>query len=431
MADPDYDVIVIGAGFAGLAAARELGRHGHSVLLVEARDRIGGRTWTSERLGRKLELGGSWIHWAQPHVWAEITRYGLEIVASPEPTRAYWWAEGQRNEGSADDLLTLVSPGNEALLAETREWIPLPYEPLSNPRLAEIDDLTVADAIDRLELPGNERELLQAFWTLNFNGPIEVAGYAQALRWCSVASGSWSLMFEACSSFKLRDGTRALAEAMAADSGGELLLEAEVQSVGCTHAGHARVAVAGGREYGARSVLVTLPLHALGAIDFGPELSPAKRKAIKAGQVSRGSKVWIRLRGEHEPFVAMGGADWPVTFWQTEYHDDGDTLAVGFGPDAGAIAFDDPGAVQAEVRRLIPAVEVVAVASHDWVADPYARETWPMQRAGALTSSLAALQQREGPVFLAGSDYANGWAGFIDGAIESGLSVAGLVRAAL
>jgi monoamine oxidase len=76
-------------------------------------------------------------------------------------------------------------------------------------------------------------------------------------------------------------------------------------------------------------------------------------------------------------------------------------------------------------------VEVVAVASHDWVADPYARETWPMQRAGALTSSLAALQQREGPVFLAGSDYANGWAGFIDGAIESGLSVAGLVRAAL
>ena len=89
------DVIVIGAGFAGLTAARELSRRGHSVVVLEARDRIGGRTWTTERLGRTLELGGTWVHPTQPHVWAEITRYGLEVVASPEPQRAYWWAEGR------------------------------------------------------------------------------------------------------------------------------------------------------------------------------------------------------------------------------------------------------------------------------------------------------------------------------------------------
>jgi ribulose 1,5-bisphosphate synthetase/thiazole synthase len=50
-----YDAIVIGAGFAGLVAARELSS--------EARDRIGGRTWTANELGEEIEMGGTWVHW--------------------------------------------------------------------------------------------------------------------------------------------------------------------------------------------------------------------------------------------------------------------------------------------------------------------------------------------------------------------------------
>jgi monoamine oxidase len=58
----DYDVIVIGAGFAGLLAARELSRnHGLRVVLVEGRDRIGGRTWTAKALGEEFEMGGTWV----------------------------------------------------------------------------------------------------------------------------------------------------------------------------------------------------------------------------------------------------------------------------------------------------------------------------------------------------------------------------------
>lgn len=59
-----YDVVVIGAGFAGLVAARNISeRTKHSVLLVEGRDRIGGRTWTAKALGEEFEMGGTWIHW--------------------------------------------------------------------------------------------------------------------------------------------------------------------------------------------------------------------------------------------------------------------------------------------------------------------------------------------------------------------------------
>ena len=79
----DADVVVIGAGFAGLVAARELGRAGFDVIVLEARDRVGGRTWTDRRLGHDLELGGTWVHWVQPHTWAEMTRYGREITRSP------------------------------------------------------------------------------------------------------------------------------------------------------------------------------------------------------------------------------------------------------------------------------------------------------------------------------------------------------------
>lgn len=72
-----YDFIVIGAGYAGLVASRELTARGYSVLLIEARDRIGGRTWTSFKDGYPWEMGGTWVHWGQPHVYTEISRYGL------------------------------------------------------------------------------------------------------------------------------------------------------------------------------------------------------------------------------------------------------------------------------------------------------------------------------------------------------------------
>lgn len=419
-----HDVIVVGAGFAGLTVARELSRRGHSVLVVEARDRIGGRTWTTERLGRTLELGGTWVHWTQPHVWAEITRYGLEVVASPEPSRAFWWAGGERHEGAPDELLGLLDAGNEALLAETRRWFPRPYEPLANADLAEVDGVTIRERIDALDLAADQHELVAAFWTLNFNGSIDAAAYTQAMRWCALATGSWPVMFEACATYKLREGTRALAEAIAADGEAEIRLESPVASI----AG-GTVTLADGEQLRASAVVVTLPLQALRALDV--ELSEGKREAIAAGQIGNGCKPWIRLRGEHEPFVALGGADWPITFLQSEYWVDGDTLVVGFGPDATKIDLTDLDAVQEQVRRLIPDAEVVEVASHDWVADPLSAETWPMQRAGALTTSLAELQRPEGPIVLAGSDYANGWAGFIDGAIESGMRASRTVAAML
>ena len=77
------DVVVVGGGFAGITAARDLQKRGFSTLVMEARDRLGGRTWHKEVNGFHVELGGTWIHWTQPFVWAEKERYGLEIQETP------------------------------------------------------------------------------------------------------------------------------------------------------------------------------------------------------------------------------------------------------------------------------------------------------------------------------------------------------------
>ena len=67
--DDTFDVAVIGAGMAGIVAARDISQKGHSVVLLEARDRVGGRTYTKTVFGEPLEMGGAYVDWTQPAVW--------------------------------------------------------------------------------------------------------------------------------------------------------------------------------------------------------------------------------------------------------------------------------------------------------------------------------------------------------------------------
>ena len=101
------DVVVIGGGFAGLTAVEESRHAGLDVLLLEARERIGGRTMTTAMSGHTVELGGACVHWHQPHVWAELTRYGIGVTASRSPARATWvvgaWSAGSSAAPSSTD----------------------------------------------------------------------------------------------------------------------------------------------------------------------------------------------------------------------------------------------------------------------------------------------------------------------------------------
>ena len=158
------DVVVVGAGIAGLITARELGRKGLRVTVLEARDRLGGRVWTDHRLGRDLEIGGTWLHWVQTHAWSEVTRYGLEITRGPRPEQAYWLAGDEVRTGSLDGFMELIDPGMRGLLDQTMRWIPRPDSPLSAAELDSVDGFSVQDKLDELNLPVEQYRANEAAW---------------------------------------------------------------------------------------------------------------------------------------------------------------------------------------------------------------------------------------------------------------------------
>jgi len=415
------DVIIIGAGFAGLTAARELRQAGRSVIVLEARDRIGGRTWTDTRLGRPLEMGGTWVHWTQPYVWAEMKRYGIGTVQSPVPETAYWWADGRRHQGDPEQLLNDIDESNRKLMEDSRRYFPEPFSPFANPEITNIDAAPLPKKIAELRVSEYSKDILESFWALNFNGPIDDAAFTQALRWVALTNGDWMVNFEACATFKIQGGTGALITAIAA--GTDIRLNTTVLGVEQDDDG-VTVRTAAGSVHRGNHVICTLPLGALAGISFVPALPASSRKAVADGQVSKGIKAWIRVEGTLRPFVALGSADWPLNFAQTEYDQEGETILVAFGPDSARLDATDLTQVQAALDLLVPDAEVLDVASHDWRADVFSGETWPMHRPGYLTESLANFQKPQGRLIMAGADYANGWGGFIDGAIESGLEAA-------
>lgn len=418
------DVLVIGAGFAGITAARELGNAGKDVIVLEARDRIGGRTWLEERMGKPLELGGTWVHWTQPYVWAEMTRYGIGTVQSPLPSKAWWYPEDAAVEIDPDELILKMDQANRDLTADARKYFENPFTPLANSELDDIDHITVKEKLDSIPMADDVRVLMESFWVLNFNGPIEDGAYSQALRWAALTNGDWSVCFEACATYKFEGGTKALIEAIAADVTGDIVFNSPVASITTTDDG-VIVTSKSGVEYSAKSVIVTVGLHALGDISFTPPLSASRSAAIDMGQAAKGVKVWIKVKGPAEPFVAFGKADWELNFFQADVETpDGNRLVIAFGPDQSRIDGNDIDAVTEVLHRLRPDLEVLAVETHDWVGDEYSQQTWPMHKPGFLTKHLADLQKTDGRVILSGTDFANGWSAFIDGAIESGLTAA-------
>ena len=425
-----YDVLVIGGGLAGLTAARELRHAGFTVVVLEARERLGGRAHSARLGGRDIELGGAHVHWFQPHVFAELTRYGIPYRPLPAPDRLAYWSEGRLNEETMTEVGPRLGELFQRLFSDARETFPLPHLPFAVPEaVAALDALSVQDRLDATELSTTERDLAGALLSTATSAPLEDAGLLTMMREVALAGWDFGLWLDANGACSLR--TADLVSALVADGDPQVLTSAPVTEIEQTDS-TVTVSTRNGERFKGSAAVVAVPLNTLRAVSFVPPLSDAKDAVITAGQASRGVKLWALVSGLDKPLLALAPDSRRltlVTSW--ELVDENRHLLFAFGPDAGRVPPGDEAAVRdAFLELLPPSARIEEVVAHDWWADEYSKGTWATSRPGQLTA-LPSLQAPEGRLVLAGGDIASGWTGTMDGAIESGLTAARTVTGLL
>jgi monoamine oxidase len=424
MSENEQDVIVVGGGLAGLIVARELRHAGRQVLVVEARDRLGGRVFAGRLGGHDVELGGAFVHWFQPHVFAEMTRYGLPYRPLPQPTQWTYRSAGRMHEGTLGDIAPRLQEAFDRVFADAREIFPLPYQPLAaRDAVTAVDRLSVQERIDNSGLSVEDRDLVNAILSTNSQAPCSEVGLTAMMHDFALAGWNFALMLEALGGYALR--TADLVAAVVADRSPTVRMSTPVGAVE-QHDDHVTVVTRDGDRFVASAAVVAVPLNTLAAIDFVPVLEAQKRAAIAEGQASQGLKVSALVRGVSEPIFAVAPDDQPLTaLAAVRVLDDDSQLIIAFGPDARRLPPHDWAAVRRAIGDLLPPQgRVEAITAHDWCSDEFSRGTWSAFRPGQLAGSLEALQASQGRVVFAGGDLANGWNGTMDGAIESGLSAA-------
>ncbi|SOC43506.1 flavin monoamine oxidase family protein [Salinicoccus kekensis] len=427
MTKNNYDVIVVGAGFAGVTASRELSNRGYDTLTLEARDRIGGRTWFDKRLGKEIEMGGTYIHWNQPHMWAEITRYGIEVKESPSAEHAYLATKDKVIVDTQEFMTQKLMEGMEAFLADAaaNRYFERPFNPYHDDSLKEVDQYSVADKLREIQgaVTPEMNGLLNSLWSgYTSTSNLEAPGLAHAYRWAALTGHDMQEFQATFEQYSMKTGTKSLIESMMADSKSELKLSTPVDSVVKTTEGY-KVVSREGEEFTCKAVVVAVPVNVLNDINFTPELSEEKRAFSEEKQASEGIKVWAKVRGLKGPSTFKATAEFPVNLAHTEFiNEAGDEgIIMGFGSDS-TLDMNDPKAVEKALRVWIPDLEVIESAGHNWVEDEFAKGTWGVIKKEQLTKYGQEVKRPEGGVFLAGSDFANGWAGYMDGAIETGLT---------
>ncbi|KAJ6148541.1 hypothetical protein N7497_010523 [Penicillium chrysogenum] len=424
-----FDIAVIGAGMAGITAARDLSKKGFPVVLLEARDRIGGRTYLQKVLGDDIELGGAYVHWTQPHVWHELQKHDIGLLPPLPSSKAYWLADGKMHSGTEEEYYEVLSPAMAQLFADARARFPLPWM-INAVDNSDMERETIESRINSLGLDSYHRDVLDGALAGVVHN-YKYHGIAQLLHNVATYFGDYKAFFETASFWAIEGGTKRLLDAIFSESTAELRLSTPVSSIQ-DHGSKVSIITRAGKKIFAHAAIVAVPVNTLGDIKISPSLPRLARTMVAEKNPVMASKIWARVRGEVEPFTGYAPVGkHPINAVRTERYHKGDTLIMCICSDAAAIRADDKESVQTALRKFIPDIEVVDTASHSWVEDEFSKGGWMMHRPGHMTGGAAHIHQGHGRIRFCGSDIAALEVGAIEGAMQSGASVARDTSAAL
>lgn len=420
----EFDAIVVGGGFAGVRAARDLGDAGRSVLLVEARERLGGRVWTRPFEGRDavIEMGGTWVSTdVHPYTAEEVERYGFDLkVSHAGEVDARWNLGGELVHGfplGSEEIYDLERVLFETVKASHRISIDVPRDQQD---LADLD-VSVEEFFDRFEPLPRVREFLYMWAGLGSGAlPTEWSMLTALSLIAAMDNSVYGWYGAVTDSFEA--GISSVVETMARDSGARIELGVPVARIE-QDADSVRVTARDGRSWSAATAVIAVPMALWTEIEFHPPLPADKLEAARTNHPGRMKKTWMVVDGIPDNLYASGwGTDF-VQMFPEDTEPDG-LVAIGMCAPPADLDPHDPKAVEVAVRQFAPDARVLATDIHEWRQDEFSRGGWYVPPPGVLSTSHSGLGRSEGRLSFAGADVAIRWIGWIDGALETGARAA-------
>jgi monoamine oxidase len=427
MAETNRDVIVLGAGIAGLTAARRLAASGLRVRVVEARNRVGGRIFSRNIGGEVMELGAEFVHGKPPVLWRLIEEANLE-TCELRGSHVCW--EQNLLRPCAEDF------GRDFQWLEAlKQW--------------DREDCSFAEYLEYAHVPQASRKRLIGY-VEGFNAAdhrvIGVAGLARQQEVEDATEGD--RLFHLCG------GYSQLPEFLARrilHLGGAIHLDTQARAIRWKQGTVEVECLCNGAKeiFRARMAVIALPLGLLqnGGLHFSPSPAQPMRalSQIRVGHVRRmvflfQRKFWANPSAHHHDllkelsFLHSSTGVFPT--WWTKFPQDSRTLVAWTGgPRADALASRSH--QDLERAAIAELVEIFALdgcalhnlliqtESHDWQRDPLALGAYSYLPTGALHAPEALATPVENTLFFAGehTDVTGNW-GTVHGAMESGLRAA-------
>ena len=441
--DLSYDVIVIGAGYAGLTTTYELRKAGKNVLLLEARDRVGGRVWT-QRFddGSYVDLGGAWVGPTQDRLYALAHLFGVETFKTYNQGKSIQSFRGQVKPykglipplpvGALLSLDAAIKKLNK--LAKTVNLA----EPWLTPNAGQFDSMTLASWMQQQMSFSVARQFFkiaaEAIWAAD---PAEVS-LLHALFYIKSGRDLDTLMNikDGAQEERFVGGAQTIADRMAATFPDRIRYNSPVKAI--VQDSELAHVVTEAITYKTRRVIVTVPPALQNRIDFQP-LLPAQRAQLLQ-RMPMGS-VWKCYAIYDKPFWRERGLnglaatpDGHVTVTFDNSPKDGSQgVMMGFVLGNQAKEFST---LSDEDRKLSAlhsfatffgseALKPVRYLDHSFMNEEWSRGCYAgFMGPGVWTTLGAALREPIGRIHWAGTETSDIWNGYIDGAVRSGERVA-------